>query len=272
MEDKTPPLLTPPAAPLEGGPSLYPQSAAMLALAVVLWMIPSHPTVHSKIPPVDAVFTDPSPIRKISDRLQTADDGSKCTECHEHGEAIEDLKSGKGNHEIKLDHGRNNRCFHCHNPKDMDTFQNRDGDPVEYKDVVLMCTNCHGPQYRDWLAGIHGRRSGYYDTRKGEQKTLRCIECHNPHNPVYPRLKPAPGPHTLHRAEKTFTNPSAEAPKPYPAIHPYMTPSPEPSPLQTPPAAAQASPSPVPSGQPTAQQPAHPSPTPAAPLKNGETP
>ena len=66
-----------------------------------------------------------------------------------------------------------------------------------YDQVQDLCASCHGPTYRDWEKGIHGRTNGYWDTSKGEQTRLVCTQCHDPHAPAFGKLVPLPGPNTL---------------------------------------------------------------------------
>ena len=61
-----------------------------------------------------------------------------------------------------------------------------------------LCGSCHGPTYRDWEAGVHGRTGGYWDRSLGPINRQICVDCHNPHHPKIPPRKPAPGPHPLH--------------------------------------------------------------------------
>ncbi|MGD1087037.1 MAG: hypothetical protein ABSA47_20060 [Verrucomicrobiota bacterium] len=60
-------------------------------------------------------------------------------------------------------HGRNNNCFNCHNETNLVQLQPRDGRELTFADSTQLCGSCHGPTYRDWLAGAHGRISGYWD-------------------------------------------------------------------------------------------------------------
>jgi mono/diheme cytochrome c family protein len=103
-------------------------------------------------------------------------------------------------------HGRNARndnCFNCHDPEGLDTLKTRDGRKLAITDSTLLCANCHGPTYRDWEAGIHGRTSGHWDRQLGSITRQDCVSCHDPHAPAFPFLKPAPGPHPLHPAAPT---------------------------------------------------------------------
>ena len=60
-------------------------------------------------------------------------------------------------------HGRNNNCFNCHNETNLTLLQPRDGRDLTFAESAQLCGSCHGPTYRDWLAGAHGRISGYWD-------------------------------------------------------------------------------------------------------------
>src|SRR5436190_5125 len=65
--------------------------------------------------------------------------------------------------------------------------------------------SCHGPTYRDWEIGIHGRKSGYWDKRLGAAVRQDCTSCHDPHSPAFPSLTPGPGPNPLHPTAKAAT-------------------------------------------------------------------
>ncbi len=94
-------------------------------------------------------------------------------------------------------HDRNNNCFNCHNEQNLLTLQVRNGTNVGFDNIPALCGSCHGPIYRDWEAGAHGRTSGYWDRSKGQMQRLVCANCHNPHAPRIPTREPAPGPHPL---------------------------------------------------------------------------
>jgi hypothetical protein len=68
-----------------------------------------------------------------------------------------------------------------------------------------LCGSCHGPTYRDWEAGVHGRTSGYWQRDLGSIDRKVCTSCHNPHSPAFPSRPPAPGPHPLHPATVAAT-------------------------------------------------------------------
>lgn len=91
--------------------------------------------------------------------------------------------------------GRNNDCFNCHIPDRLDKLQTRQGQIFELKDSTLLCASCHGPSYREWELGIHGRRNAYWTAAAGSATTLDCTSCHDPHSPAFPAMKPGPKPY-----------------------------------------------------------------------------
>ncbi|MCX7699250.1 MAG: hypothetical protein N2039_00065 [Gemmataceae bacterium] len=86
-------------------------------------------------------------------------------------------------------------CAACHNPDDgYETLRRADGTTLSHADVISLCAQCHGPQYRDYLHGAHGGMTGYWDLSRGHRERNNCTDCHAPHSPKYPILMPAPGP------------------------------------------------------------------------------
>ena len=100
-------------------------------------------------------------------------------------------------------HDRNNLCYNCHNEQNLLTLQVRDGREVKFDNIPELCGSCHGPTYRDWEAGVHGRISGNWDRSQGPFTRLACASCHDPHAPDIPTREPAPGPHPMRSAENT---------------------------------------------------------------------
>jgi hypothetical protein len=114
-----------------------------------------------------------------------------CTECHKLLPAKWHYDRPLSEHQhIQLEHGENRFCLNCHHAANRSAFADYDGAEIAEGDVVLLCAKCHGPTYRDWQAGAHGRRNGYWDLRQGTQTRLRCIECHDPHRPKFQAMKP----------------------------------------------------------------------------------
>jgi len=86
-------------------------------------------------------------------------------------------------------HG-NLTCLSCHHEDNYDQLRFSDGRAIEYSEVMQLCAQCHGPQFRDYQAGSHGGMSGYWDLNKGERVRNACVVCHDPHAPAYPLLQP----------------------------------------------------------------------------------
>jgi hypothetical protein len=86
-------------------------------------------------------------------------------------------------------------CTACHNPADgYSTLRLADGRAVPYADVMTLCAQCHGPQFRDYQHGAHGGMAGFWDLSKGGRTRNSCIDCHDAHAPKYPTVVPARGP------------------------------------------------------------------------------
>jgi len=182
-----------------------------------------YPAPRPKIPLVDKAVLDTATVRRsYADLVRAKEDLSDfdCYGCHEKGkppplrydenqklivpQEHSDVVMGHGTH------GRNNNCFNCHNENNLTTLQPRDGRELKLEESTQLCGSCHGPTYRDWDSGAHGRINGYWNTKLGAAVKKDCVNCHNPHSPRFPGRKPAPGPHTL-RAQ-SVTEPAAEPP------------------------------------------------------------
>jgi uncharacterized CHY-type Zn-finger protein len=94
--------------------------------------------------------------------------------------------------DVRLDHGNNRFCLNCHHPTNRNAFVDYDGSEIAEADVVQLCAKCHGTVYRDWQAGAHGRRNGYWNASMGKPTQLRCIQCHDPHSPRFKAMQPLP--------------------------------------------------------------------------------
>lgn len=101
---------------------------------------------------------------------------------------------------VILDHGINDQCRSCHDVQNRDRLVLQSKESIPYAEVTRLCAGCHGPTYRDWERGMHGRTNGYWDATRGESHRLGCTECHDPHQPRRPAMEPLaplPPPHTL---------------------------------------------------------------------------
>ena len=140
-------------------------------------------------------YYDISPARTLKKRLET--EGMACGDCHDPsgGPSSNDPTVAPEVHaRVVLKHGLNKRCFNCHNNGDRNFFAADGGGKVPYSKIETLCAKCHGTTYRDWALGTHGRRNGYWNKAAGEQKSLSCIACHDPHTPAFKPLIAAPAP------------------------------------------------------------------------------
>lgn len=162
-------------------------------------------------PLVDPKLIDPKPGRQsYADLVAAKEDLSDfdCYACHEKNkpppirfDANQKILLPKEHGDLRMAHGshdRNNLCYNCHNETNLVTFQVRDGRELKFENSAPLCGSCHGPTFRDWEAGVHGRTSGHWDPRSGPAQRLTCVNCHNPHAPQIPGREPAPGPRSLH--------------------------------------------------------------------------
>ncbi|MBI3849852.1 MAG: hypothetical protein HY298_06120 [Verrucomicrobia bacterium] len=193
---------------------LIASAVLFLALAAAfqrdLW---GRPAALPAIPLVDPAFTNPAPTRVSAAELkQTGGDtsGLECNTCHELNKPVTLKFDAKGqvilpkeHDDLVMHHGRNDRnnnCFNCHNPLNREELMTKDGHKLKIEESTRLCASCHGPTYRDWELGVHGRMSGYWDRALGPFTRLDCVSCHHPHAPIFASRPPAPGPHPLRPA------------------------------------------------------------------------
>ncbi|MCS7470322.1 hypothetical protein NZK35_27045 [Stieleria sp. ICT_E10.1] len=79
-------------------------------------------------------------------------------------------------------------CYACHNPEQSDALRLADGSAVEYRDVMTLCSQCHAAQATAFRHGAHGGMNGHWDLSRGPQTKNNCIDCHDPHEPSYPKM------------------------------------------------------------------------------------
>ena len=116
-----------------------------------------------------------------------------CKECHDGpGDKTRRTLAFHEDIQTMFDHDAEHRwCLDCHDNADRNVLHLSSGDPVPFTESYRLCGQCHGPQYKDWKVGIHGKRTGYWN---GAKRYLLCVNCHNPHNPHFAPLKPLPPP------------------------------------------------------------------------------
>lgn len=173
-----------------------------------VWGRPVQPT---RWPLVNTNFLSTATARvSAADLKRSGGDMSDydCYACHERNKPLKlqlnadgEVVVPKEHNDIVMAHGRhhrNNNCFNCHDENNLELLQTRDGRHLKIWESPALCGSCHGPTYRDWEAGVHGRTSGYWDRALGPIDRKACPSCHNPHAPAFRSWKPAPAPHPLH--------------------------------------------------------------------------
>jgi hypothetical protein len=83
---------------------------------------------------------------------------------------------------LDLQHGRGGLwCLDCHHTDTRNKLVDNFGNEISFNEPQKLCGKCHGPLYRDWREGIHGKRIGQWAST-GKKRWFVCTECHNPHD------------------------------------------------------------------------------------------
>jgi hypothetical protein len=116
-----------------------------------------------------------------------------CSECHDPTDEVNTTPHPVDEHEdIIFEHDAENRwCLDCHDEKNRDKLHLANGKLIDFTESHKLCGQCHGPKYRDWKAGDHGKRTGMWN---GKKEYLLCVHCHDPHSPSIKGLTPKPPP------------------------------------------------------------------------------
>jgi len=94
--------------------------------------------------------------------------------------------------DIDLRHDTEHRwCLDCHDADNRDQLHLASGEAVKFEESYKLCGQCHGEKYRDWRAGVHGRRVGQWN---GQKQYLLCVHCHSPHQPHFKPMTPVAAP------------------------------------------------------------------------------
>lgn len=118
-----------------------------------------------------------------------------CSSCHASLEVNRRKRELKDEHtKIQMHHAETMRwCLDCHDAKNRDKLRLYNGELVSFNESHRLCGECHGNLYRDWKAGIHGKRTGYF-AGTGKRTYLLCAHCHDPHEPKFKAVIPEPPP------------------------------------------------------------------------------
>jgi len=169
-----------------------------LATAAVLWIDPwPYQKPDKEITILPSWVADPATSRQptFTPQIQLAGFTFRCTECHNlFPSPPETLRPLTQHRHILRKHGINNRCFNCHHRSNRSALVDDKGAQIPYDQPQFLCAKCHGPVYRDWLHGVHGRTNGYWNADLGSKQHRQCLECHDPHIPAFASMIPAPGP------------------------------------------------------------------------------
>ncbi len=118
-----------------------------------------------------------------------------CSDCHADMDVNPERRELEDEHvgiSQMFNHASQQRwCLDCHNPDDRDKLRLANGDLVSFEKSYNLCGQCHGTIFRDWKAGIHGKRTGEWN---GKKLYRLCVHCHNPHSPRFKPIKPLPPP------------------------------------------------------------------------------
>ncbi len=117
-----------------------------------------------------------------------------CSQCHAGMEANPTRRKLELYHnDIELkNHAEDQRwCLDCHDAENRDMLRLASGKLVRFEESYLLCGQCHGPKFREWKAGVHGKRTGEWN---GKKVYRLCVHCHYPHQPRFRPLTPKPPP------------------------------------------------------------------------------
>lgn len=180
-----------------------------LALAAGLGGSPARAETPTQKPGPSAPVRPPEPL--VQAQTPPFSDGIfPCSSCHA------DLEKNRTRRELAFhdeqqsifDHDAEHRwCLDCHDLQNRDVLKLASGDTVPFTESYRLCGQCHGDKYRDWRAGVHGKRVGRWD---GEKIYFLCVNCHNPHSPRFKGVK------LITVDGKTTTAPTLEYLKPDP--------------------------------------------------------
>ena len=172
-------------------------------LAVAAWFFFGHrapdvPIAEMNIVPAESFAPEPWRDPTLLPQYQAGGFEQNCNACHRLFESKTETPTNLTQHtDITFDHGMNNRCFNCHDRENRESLVLYTGELIPFHDTVRLCAQCHGPTFRDWERGVHGKTTGHWDAQYGAVTKLTCVQCHDPHAPAFPKMHPLPGPDTL---------------------------------------------------------------------------
>ena len=157
----------------------YIELIALSALLLSMFLV----TVSAATDDMPDYFVPPPPF---------SEDIFPCSGCHADMEVNTTRRELDFHENIVLKHAEEQRwCLDCHNANDRDKLRYASGQLISFEESYYLCGQCHGTIFRDWKAGVHGKRTGMWN---GKKQYRLCVHCHNPHQPKFKPLAPMPPP------------------------------------------------------------------------------
>ncbi|OGQ17257.1 MAG: hypothetical protein A3B70_06725 [Deltaproteobacteria bacterium RIFCSPHIGHO2_02_FULL_40_11] len=124
---------------------------------------------------------------------------NECHLCHVKKEKrfMPSAQKTQREHEDKnLKHGDQKiSCNNCHDINNHNYLRSSKAYPASFHNSSPVCAQCHTERYNDWKKGSHGHRSGGWNKKK---TTWHCIDCHNPHDVSFKKMKALSPPNKPH--------------------------------------------------------------------------
>jgi len=119
-----------------------------------------------------------------------------CANCHQWVKGNPEPRNLKQPHnDFQLEHGLHGRgkfwCFTCHDLSGKGGLRTLEGEPLDFDEAYLLCSQCHAEQARDWVYGAHGKRVANW---QGVRQVYSCTACHYQHSPGFKPREPLDGP------------------------------------------------------------------------------
>ncbi|MFC2098052.1 hypothetical protein ACFLSI_06930 [Bacteroidota bacterium] len=147
---------------------------------------------HKNLPTISEIAAEVDPST-FSTLAAPELDFFPCMDCHADQEVNTQRRELVDMHEnIIFEHDSKHRwCLACHDATNRDSLRLASGINIDFANSYKLCGQCHGPKYRDWKLGIHGKRTGDWN---GDKQYRLCVHCHDPHSPKFKPIEPMPPP------------------------------------------------------------------------------
>lgn len=174
--------------------------AALALLAGAILVAPTGVTLQSPSP-TQAPAAGPRPGEHLEVPPPPFSEGIyPCSLCHADMKPNRTRRVVEAHEDVVLKHDEEHRwCLDCHDADNRDFLHLAGGERVPFEESYRLCGQCHGEKYRDWRAGVHGRRTGEWNGKRGY---LLCVHCHGPHQPRFKPVAPQSPPHPPVRTDR----------------------------------------------------------------------